>query len=114
MKKSLKRKVVIKIKKYISKIVLFFLFRGFKVTYKYDDVVKKEVESWNDGFTASINTGLEDVNLIIKKENGKLVKLKKAENFEAIAEKSLNDGAIIVNPKQVSYNDVINILNEAF
>lgn len=38
----------------------------------------------------------------------------KKEDFEAIAEKSLNDGAIIVNPKQVSYNDVINILNEAF
>lgn len=82
MKKSLKRKVVIKIKKYISKIVLFFLFRGFKVTCKYDDVVKKEVESWNDGFTASINTGLEDANLIIKKENGKLVKLKIAEKLD--------------------------------
>lgn len=38
----------------------------------------------------------------------------KREDFEAIAEKSLNDGAMIVNPKQVSYNDVINILNEAF
>lgn len=38
----------------------------------------------------------------------------KKEDFEAIAEKSLNDGAMIVNPKHVSYNDVINILNEAF
>ena len=56
MKKSLKRKVVIKIKKYISKIVLFFLFRGFKVTCKYDDVVKKE--------------------------DGKLVKLKIAEKLD--------------------------------
>lgn len=38
----------------------------------------------------------------------------KKEDFEAIAEKSLNDGAMIVNPKNVSYSDVINILNEAF
>lgn len=38
----------------------------------------------------------------------------KKEDFEAIAEKSLNDGAMIVNPKHVSYNDVINILNGAF
>ncbi len=38
----------------------------------------------------------------------------KREDFEAIAEKSLNDGAMIVNPKQVSYDDVITILNEAF
>lgn len=38
----------------------------------------------------------------------------KREDFEAIAKKSLNDGAMIVNPKQVSYDDVITILNEAF
>ena len=38
----------------------------------------------------------------------------KKEDFEAIAKKSLNDGAIIVNPKHVDYNDVIKILEQAF
>lgn len=38
----------------------------------------------------------------------------KKEDFETIAEKALNDGAMIVNPKQVNYEDVIKILEEAF
>lgn len=38
----------------------------------------------------------------------------KKEDFDNIARKALNDGAIIVNTKQVSYNDVIEILEKAF
>ena len=38
MKISVKRKLEIKIKTIISKIILFFLFRGFKDTYKYDKI----------------------------------------------------------------------------
>lgn len=38
----------------------------------------------------------------------------KKEDFEKIAEKSLNDGAMIVNPKQVNYSDVLEILKNAF
>jgi len=38
----------------------------------------------------------------------------KKEEFGTIAEKSLNDGAMIVNPKQVGYADVIAILEKAF
>ncbi len=38
----------------------------------------------------------------------------KREDFKSIAERSLNDGAMIVNPKQVSYDDVIEILKQAF
>lgn len=67
------------------------------------------------------DTTIEYIEKILKELNelsGLPTKLSEAnvkkEDFEAIAEKSLNDGAIIVNPKQVSYNDVINILNEAF
>ena len=38
----------------------------------------------------------------------------KKENFDKIAKKALNDGAMIVNPKQVTYDDVIEILNKAY
>ena len=38
----------------------------------------------------------------------------KKEDFGQIAEKALNDGAMIVNPKHVSYNDVIEILEKAW
>ena len=38
----------------------------------------------------------------------------KKEDLPSIAEKSLNDGAMIVNPKQANYEDVMKILEEAF
>lgn len=38
----------------------------------------------------------------------------KKEDFDKIARKALNDGAMIVNPKQVNYDDVIEILNKAY
>jgi len=38
----------------------------------------------------------------------------KKEDFEKIAEKAINDGAMIVNPKQANYEDVLKILEEAF
>lgn len=80
MKISLKKKIVMTIKTGISKIVLFFLYKGFKVTYKHDDNVKKEIDSWKDGFSAVIDTGIKNTKLIIKKEDTKIVKLKAIEN----------------------------------
>jgi alcohol dehydrogenase len=38
----------------------------------------------------------------------------KKEDFEKIAQKALDDGAMIVNPKQANFDDVIKILEEAF
>lgn len=38
----------------------------------------------------------------------------KKEDFDAIAKKALNDGAIIVNPKHVDYDEVIKILKQAY
>jgi len=82
MKKSIKRKMVIGLKKTISKIVLFFLYKGFKLTYKHDKNVKKEIEQWEEGFTAVIDTGTKNTKLIIKKERGKLVRLKDVEKAD--------------------------------
>lgn len=80
MKISLKKRFVMEIKKVISKIVLIFLYKGFKVTYKHDDSVKKEIDSWKNGFSAIIDTGVENIKLIIKKEDNKIVKLKTIEH----------------------------------
>ena len=80
MKKSYKRKLVIAIKKFISKIVLFFLFKGFKVTYKYDENVRKEIDLLPDKFTAIIDTGEKNTKLIIQKNDNNIVRLKDTEN----------------------------------
>lgn len=76
MRITIKRKIVVRLKTIISKIVLFFLYKGFKVTRKNDFAVKSEIESWEDGFTVCIDAGASDVKLIIKKENDKLIRLK--------------------------------------
>lgn len=80
--KSYKRKIVVSIKKFISKIILFFLFKGFVVTYKYDENVRKEIETLPDGFTAMIDTGEKNVKLIIQKKDNKIIKLKEAKNAD--------------------------------
>ncbi|MBP3708000.1 MAG: hypothetical protein J6J36_05285 [Clostridia bacterium] len=82
MKRSWKRKVIVKVKSVISKIVLFFLYKGFKLTYRKDLSVKSEIEPWKEGFTFGINTGIQGVNLIIKKENGKLIRLKEENKLD--------------------------------
>lgn len=79
MKKSYKRRITIAIKKLVSKIVLFFLFKGFKVTYKYDENVRKELDSLQDGFIAVIDTGEENIKLIIQKKDNKIIRLKQVE-----------------------------------
>lgn len=84
MKISFKRKFVIWFKSIISKVVLFFLYRGFKAGYKFDNRIKEEIDSWEDGFSAVIDTGIKDVKLCIKKENGKLNKLKNIDKEDIV------------------------------
>lgn len=78
MEMSLKRKIVIKIKACISKVVLFFLYRGFKAGYKFDERIRKEIDGWQDGFTAVIETGVKNLKLCIRKkmENYKSLKIR--------------------------------------
>ena len=63
-------------KKIIAKIVLFFLYRGFKVIYKIEPKVKKEIDKWHEDFGIKIITCENGPFLYIKKENGKLVRVK--------------------------------------
>lgn len=54
MEISLKRKMLYKMKTYISKIVLFFLYRGFNIVNKIEPNVYNEVQKWQDGYTIKI------------------------------------------------------------
>ena len=61
---------------------------------------------------------IEKMLIELNKETGLPIKLSdanvKKEDFEEIAKKALNDGAIIVNPKEAKEEDIIKILNNAF
>lgn len=54
MEISLKRKTLYKMKTYISKIVLFFLYRGFNIVNKIEPNVYREVQKWQDGYIIKI------------------------------------------------------------
>ena len=65
---SNKRKIIVWIKESISRIVLFFLYRGIKVLYKKDSRVKEELDALEDGFSLEMKTSINGPKLIIKKE----------------------------------------------
>ena len=71
-------------KKLIARIVLFFLYRGFKVVYKIEHKVKNEIDNWKDGFGIKIITCINGPTLYIKKENGKLIRVKNKEEKASI------------------------------
>ena len=67
-KLSNKRKMVICIKESISRIVLFFLYRGIKVLYKKDSRVKEELDALDNVFTLELKTSINGPKLIVKKD----------------------------------------------
>lgn len=86
MEISLKRKILYKMKKYISKIVLFFLYRGFNIVNKIEPNVYREVQKWQDGYTIKIQTCDNGPSLLLKKQGRKIVRLEEEQecNLEII------------------------------
>ena len=86
MKISFKTKLLYKMKTYISKIILFFLYRGFNIVSKIEPDVYKEVEKWPDGYTIKIQATDNGTSLILKKQGKSIVRLKKEQkcNLEII------------------------------
>lgn len=93
---SLKRKVMIKLKAFVSKIVLFFLYRGFKACYKFDSRVREEIDSWQEGMSAVIETGIKGVNLCIKKRDGDLIRLQIIDNADIVIKFKSIDTAFLM------------------
>lgn len=79
---SLKRKLEMKLKETISKIVLFFLYRGINIVKKVDEEVLKEIASWNENIIIKIATYENGPSLIIKKQQDKIIRIKKANKYD--------------------------------
>ena len=96
-KVSRKKKMVSSLKKSVSKVVLFFLYRGFKVLYKKDSRVKKELDALEEGFVLELKTCENGPSLMIKKENGSIVRLKDGERVDiSIAFKSIDVAFLVL------------------
>ena len=96
MKVSLKRKTTIYFKEIICKIILFFLYRGFKVIYKYDNNLKEEIDNWNDNFSIQIQLKTNGSSLYLKKTNEGIIKVKKINNPDILICFKSIDSAFLV------------------
>lgn len=73
------KKGIRSVKKTVSKIVLFFLYRAFHVSYHLDSNIKKEIDSWEEGRQIEIQTEAKGPSLILRKAKGEIVKIKQKE-----------------------------------
>ena len=98
---SLKRKLEMKLKETISKIVLFFLYRGINIVKKVDEEVLKEIASWNENIIIKIATYENGPSLIIKKQQDKIIRIKEANKYDIeIIFKSLDAAFLVLTARE--------------
>ena len=84
MKISLKRKLLLNIKESISKIILFFLYRGFKVLYKYDENLRYEIDNLKEDFSIKLQLKTNGYSLILVKTKYGIKKVKFISNPDIV------------------------------
>lgn len=98
---SLKRKSEVNLKETISKIVLFFLYRGINIVKKVDEEVLKEIASWNENIIIKIATYEDGPSLIIKKQQDKIIRIKEAKKCDIeIVFKSLDAAFLVLTARE--------------
>lgn len=97
MNVSIKRKIEWQSKKVISKVVLFFLYRGFNIVNKIEPDVYKETKCWKNGYTIKIQTCDNGPSLLLKKEGNQIKKLKQEQKCDLeIIFKSLDTAFLLL------------------
>lgn len=61
-----------KFKKLLSKIVLWFLGRGFEVLAKVDNRVREEVSEWKEGTSVKLKVNPNGPSMFVRKTGGKI------------------------------------------
>ena len=98
---SLKRKLEVNLKETISKIVLFFLYRGINIVKKVDEEVLKEIASWNENIIIKIATYEDGPSIIIKKQQDKIIRIKEANKCDIeIVFKSLDAAFLVLTARE--------------
>ena len=95
MKISIKRKIEVNFKRITSKIVLFFLYRGFKVLYHYDNNLKQELDALDDKLSIRLQLQKNDYSLILLKDKNKIKRIKDKNNKNNKKENSNKEDIII-------------------
>ena len=82
MKVSVNRKLSLKIKEGISKIILFFLYRGLNIIYKYDETLKKEIDSLNYNYKIKLQLSSNCYSLNLVKDKYGFKKIRNKRNID--------------------------------
>lgn len=101
MQVSAKRKWMTRGKILFEKVILFFLYRGMKVLYKYDTRIYEEISNWPIGMTMVLAAAEKGPKLCIRKVSWGIVRVSDIEDPDImIAFKSI-DGAFLVFSGQI-------------
>ena len=84
MEVSLKRKLELNFKEKISKIILFFLYKGFKILYKYDENLQYEIDNLKEGFSIKLQLKSNGYSLILLKTKETIRKAKFISNPDIV------------------------------
>ena len=84
IKVSIKRKIIIKIKETISKIILYFLYKGFQILYKYDENLKYEINNLEDNFSIKLQLKNKGYSLILVKTSSAIKRVKSLSNPDIV------------------------------
>ena len=84
IKVSIKRKIIIKIKETISKIILYFLYKGFQILYKYDENLKYEINNLEDNFSIKLQLKNKGYSLILVKTSSSIKRVKSLSNPDIV------------------------------
>lgn len=82
MKISIRRKIVFQSKIWLSKLVLFFLYRGIHIVNKIEPNVYKETKNWKNGYTIKIKTCENGPSLLLKKQGDEIIRIKESKNCD--------------------------------
>lgn len=101
MKVSAKEKSTLESKIILEKIILFFLYRGMKVLYKYDTRIRKEITGWPIGRTIVLAASDKGPKLCIRRVSWGIVRVWDIKEPDIrIAFKSI-EGAFLVFSGQI-------------
>ncbi len=93
-----------------EKIILFFLYRGMKVLYKYDTRIRKEISNWPVGSTIVLAACKSGPYLCIRRVSWGIVRVSSIPNPDILITFKSLEGAFLVFSGQIGIAQVMSIV----
>lgn len=101
MQISSKQKWISKGKAFFEKVILFFLYRGMKVLFRYDTRIHKEISSWPIGMTIVLSACEKGPKLCLRRVSWGIVRVSDIDNPDVLISFKSIEGAFLVFSGQI-------------